>query len=58
MTTLAGFSLVERLPLTQGWHLLLTIAAGMIVVAVLHRIACRRAAQLTRARQINDSESS
>lgn len=44
-----GFSLIDRPPLTEGWQLVLMIAVGVIVVAIVHRIVRRKVAGLERA---------
>jgi hypothetical protein len=40
--------LVYRPPLTEGWHLLVLLVIGVVVVAVVHRIVRRRVADLHR----------
>lgn len=34
----------DRLPISEGWHLVALILGGCAVVALLHRIARRKAA--------------
>ena len=42
--------LIDRPPITEGWHLLVMLAAGVVVVAILHRLVRRRVAEAKRAR--------
>ena len=41
--------LIDRPPLSEGWHLVATIAVGVVVVALLHREVKRRVARAKRA---------
>ena len=41
-------ALVDRPPLTEGWHLVVLLAAGVVVVALLHRRVKRQVAQMKR----------
>lgn len=45
---LQGFSLIDRPPLTEGWHLVLMIVAGGIVAGLMLRWLKRRVARLQR----------
>jgi hypothetical protein len=41
--------LIERLPLTQSWHLIALVAAGAVVVGLVHRHIVRRIERERRA---------
>lgn len=49
-------ALIDRPPLTEGWHLVLLIVAGMIVVAILHWIMRRQVALAQRRSRRMQSE--
>lgn len=40
--------LIDRPPITEGWHLLLMLGVGVIIVAVLHRAVRHRLARAAR----------
>ena len=42
--------LIDRPPLTEGWHLLVMLIVGVIVVSLIHRLVKRRVAQENRKR--------
>jgi len=47
-------ALIDRPPLTEGWHLVVLIVVGMIVVGILHRIIRRQLALAQRrSRRMN-----
>jgi len=43
--------LIDRPPITEGWHLLLLLAVGALVVAALHRHVTRRVDRARREEQ-------
>lgn len=46
---------VDRPPITEGWQLLVLLAAGCVVVAVVHRLVKRRVAASRRGRRLEDA---
>lgn len=40
--------LIDRPPLTEGWHLVVMLIIGVIVVALVHRSVKRRVAEASR----------
>jgi hypothetical protein len=49
------FSLVDRPPMTEGWHLVVMIAVGAVVVALVHRIVRRKVAIIERNARVRRS---
>jgi hypothetical protein len=48
--------LIDRPPITEGWHLLLMLAVGVVAVAVIHRVVRRRVAAARRASGTGESD--
>lgn len=48
--------LIDRPPITEGWHLLVMLALGIVVVAWVHRIVRRRVADARRASNTDQRE--
>ena len=46
MLHVIGVSLIDRPPLTEGWQLVLMIVAGVVAVAILHRVVRSKVAGL------------
>ncbi len=44
-------ALIDRLPITQGWHLVVLIVGGAVVVGIIHRYIRRRVARMQREAQ-------
>lgn len=47
-------ALIDRPPINEGWHLLVLLAAGVVVVAILHRHVRRQVALIGRKRDARD----
>lgn len=46
--------LIDRPPITAGWHLLLMLALGIVVVAIIHRYVKRRVGEARRSAPADD----
>lgn len=54
MTEAVWNALTDRPPITEGWHLLLMLAVGVAVVALVHRRVKRQVALLRRRDEARD----
>lgn len=50
-------TLIDRPPITEGWHLLVLLGAGVVVVALLHRQIRLRIARAARHSNRSDPHS-